>query len=251
MAKKLIRFYVGAKAEKSVSIEDLHRTVMQRLEALDGPLGIKNAPIPPVPDCGDGLSVTFALKLLTKGLRCFGTYVYRGATYIYKDSPLFDDDLTYEFKSNNPFVNYSDLLLNHLPVVAKAFGAYIAYVSYSDYPVGYAYGFNPDEESGFDATGNEIRQNEVYNQLVADPQIDANSRGFIFELHPAQFWSDELCNKALGYGKDEVIRRLEGQIRLLQDYGDGVYFVLNDNRDLTFNEFVDMNKKYKKILGLR
>lgn len=54
----------------------------------------------------------------------------------------------------------------------------------------------------------------------------------------------------LGYGKTKSSEGLP-EVSLLLDYEDGVYFVLNDNADLTFNEFVEINKKFKKISGLR
>lgn len=239
------------KAEKAVSIASLHSTFMTRMATIPSRLGAFDTTTPPAPDCGAGLSASFSLKLPTKGLKCMGTYIYRGERYSYQDIRSFDDRVTYEFKLGNPHLSYSDLLLHDFPEVILAFGAYNAYIDYGFYYLGYTFGYNPDTSYGLDSTGNEIRNNPVYNELVSDPTVNTASRWFIFCLSPAQYWSEEFCNKALGYGKDEVIRRLEGQVRLVLDWADGVYFVLNDNPDLTFNEFVEMNTRYKKILGLK
>ena len=77
-----------------------------------------------------------------------------------------------------------------------------------------------------------------------------DGRNFIYTLYPAQFWDAELCQHALGYGPDEVVARLRGKVPQVERLRNGVYLVLNDDPNLSFDEFIKMNESYKNILDL-
>ena len=95
----------------------------------------------------------------------------------------------------------------------------------------------------------ELRAAEI-SKLRLDPSIDVNGRNNIFTLNVAEYWDAELCQRALGYGRDEVIKRLSGKVPLVRPLMDGVYVVFSDNPDLTFEEFCAYNDRLKPVLGL-
>ena len=80
--------------------------------------------------------------------------------------------------------------------------------------------------------------------------MDIDGRNCIYTLKPAMFWDALLCRRALGYGPEEVIRRLDGRVPLVRPLMDGVYIVFNDDIGLTYAQFVEMNERNKAILGL-
>ncbi len=88
------------------------------------------------------------------------------------------------------------------------------------------------------------------NKLREDPTINVDGRNNIYTLCSANFWDDELCRRALGYGPDEVIARLEGKVPKVQPLMDGVYVVFNDNAKQTYDEFLSLNETFKPLLGL-
>jgi hypothetical protein len=92
--------------------------------------------------------------------------------------------------------------------------------------------------------------NATVNELSKDKAIDVDGRNNIYTLVPAQYWGDELCQRALGYGPDEVIRRVGALVPKAQRLMDGVYVVWNDDPELSYEAFVGMNERYKPILGL-
>lgn len=94
------------------------------------------------------------------------------------------------------------------------------------------------------------RTNPAYNALLSEEGIDVNGRNNIYTLNPAQFWDGELCQRALGFDRDEVIRRLKDVAVLARPVMDGVYLVLNDDPQLTYEAFVEMNERIKPMLGL-
>ena len=64
------------------------------------------------------------------------------------------------------------------------------------------------------------------------------------------YWDAELCQRALGYDRDEVIRRLAGKVPRVDPLMDGVYVVFNDDPALSYENFVQMNQNGKALLGL-
>jgi hypothetical protein len=95
-----------------------------------------------------------------------------------------------------------------------------------------------------------FQSNEPLRRFPADPSIDTNDRNNIVTLEPAMYRDGLLCQRALGYDRDEVIRRLQGKVPLVMPLMDGVYTVFSDNPDLTYEEFVAINDRFKPVLGL-
>ena len=105
-------------------------------------------------------------------------------------------------------------------------------------------------DHGVDENGYAISTNDVYKSLAEDKSININGRNNIYTLRSAQFWDAGLCRRALGYGPDEVVNRLEGHALHAEHLMDGVYIVLSDDIALSYADFVAMNERIKPLLGL-
>ena len=90
----------------------------------------------------------------------------------------------------------------------------------------------------------------AYNDLRAHG-ITPNGRNNIYTLSPACYWDKDLCQTALGYDRDEVIRRLAGKVPDVRPLADGVYIIFNDNPLLSFDDFLAIQHTFKPILGLQ
>ncbi len=176
------------------------------------------------------------MKYPTRGLTSFGRYKFRGVDYKWKDKASYDEHLDFKFKLSNKWLDYSDVIKVHLPFIVEAFEAYRCSVEYDCYTFAYPGGLN--------------RTNPAYKALLSSSEIDVDGRNNIYTLHPAQFWDGELCQRALGFDRDEVIRRLKDVAVLARPVMDGVYLVLNDDPQLTYEAFVEMNERIKPMLGL-
>lgn len=246
MSASEIEIWVRYRATHNETIEQRHNEFMKNMERINQPLGFKGLVLPEAPDCGANLGASFSVKGLIKGLRFFGRYIFRNEKYLSEDTATLDDFILYEFKSTNKFLDYKKLLHDFLPEIIVAYRGYKAFVSYGYYPLHYVSG----GDNGYDENGYAIETNEAYNQLRKNKNIEVDGRNNIFTLHPAQYWGNELCLKALGYGSDEVIKRLGDKVIKAERLVDGVYLVLNDDPNITYDQFVEMNEKYKPILGL-
>jgi hypothetical protein len=233
MRRNNFRFYMHYRANHNVSIEVRHMTFIERMMKLPQPLGWQGVDVPPTPDCGDELGASFEVVYPIAGLELDGRYVYRGQTYQYLDEAFYDDKVWISFSPKNPKINYHAMLHEHLARAMCAFGGYAAHGYFGAYVVKYE-----------DLHADEIQV------LQACPGVDVNGRNNIFTLNVVQYWDAELCQRALGYGRDEVIRRLTGKVPLVQPLMDGVYVVFNDDPDLTFEEFCAYNDRLKPVLGL-
>ena len=234
MADPDMEIWLYARPDRALPIEQRHAQVMARMAKVPPPLGFEGVVLPPAPSCGDALSAHYQVKMSTKGLRCFGDYRYRGERYVYEDRASFDEHIIYGFRHTNKKIDYHFLVHENLPLVIEAFGAYQTHLS------PHYYGMNYMDVD---------RDNSPYRRL-REQGVDVNGRGNIFTLYPAQFWDAELCQRALGYGPDEVMRRLSGKIPRVQPVLDGVYLVFNDDLNLTQEDFNAINDIYKPILGL-
>jgi hypothetical protein len=189
-----------------------------------------------------------------KEIRCEGIYIYRGRESLSQDRANNDDLLWFAFISHEellPALNYTALLHEHFPKVINAFRGYRAKVSFSQY---YYRGLSY-ENSYYKGTCSDDRsrssdENLIYDRLRQDPSIDIDGRNNIYTLYPAQYWDAELCQRALGYSPQEVIVRLEGHVPCVHPLMDGVYLVLNEEPQLEYSEFLQMNGTYKPLLGL-
>lgn len=231
-----IELWIYARPDSSLTIDQRHADVMDRMSRFGAPLGFAGLDLPAAPSCGDGLVATYTVKTHVRGLRFVGDYTYRGERYVYEDRASYDEHLHFGFKVSNKSVDYSCVVNEHLPRVVEAFKGYKAQISYDLYGLYYQGGLNDD--------------NPIYNRLREDKVVDIDGRNNIYTLYPAQFWDAELCHRALGYGPDEVIARLQGKVHMAGRLMEGVYLVLNDDPSLTYEAFVKMNERIKPILGL-
>lgn len=252
MKSRNVRLIIRSRAEKSISIEQRHKNFISAVSKINPPLGFSDIDLPSVPDCGAELLAEFGVKLSTRGVKFSGYYVYRGVNYHYEDSAKFDDSIRYEFSVKKTKLNYEHILKADFPSLIEAYQGYSARLAFDDYDSAYKAGVEPSEsgETFFDENGSAIRDNAIYNSLVSDKAIDIDGRNNIYVLRPAQYWDNELCNRALGYGPDEVVKRLQGTKAEVRRLMDGVYIVLDYDINITYENFLEMNSKYKTLLGL-
>ena len=231
-----IAFYIRSRPSADESILERHAKVVSGMREVGPPLGWKGLTMPPTPDCGENLTAHYAIRYPTPGLEVGGYYSYRDEKYLSPDKAYLDDCLEFIFKSTNKHLDYSAILQRYFPEVIQAFGGYRAKVSIGVYGSTYSGGINDG--------------NPIYRKLLDDPAIDVDGRNNIFTLQPAMYWDGLLCKRALGYDRDEVIRRLEGKVPQVMPLMDGVYTVFNDDPNLSYEAFVAINDTFKPILGL-
>lgn len=249
MSATNVELWIFSRATHDQSIEQRHAEFVNSAKYIGPPLGFEGVELPLTPDCGDKLSAEFGVKYAIRGLKFFGMYIFRGERYVFRDETKFDDFLRFSFKTSNKALDYRGVLHEHFPKEIEAFRGYRAFINFEGYLSAYYGGFHPSE-SGFGADGYLLENNADYNRLREDKSIDIDGRNNIYTLRPAQYWDAELCRRALGYGPDEVIARLQGCVPRVEQLMDGVYLVLNDDPNLSYEDFFEMNKRYKSILGL-
>lgn len=232
-----IELWVHYRAVHEESIKQRHNEFMQNMSKIGAPLGFEGGDLPPPPDCGSELCAVFGGNYPTmRGLKFQGSYIYRDQKYQYKDKASYDDTFRIGFKTSNRKLDYKSIIHKHFPEVIKAYRGYRAALNFDFYLGDYCGGLEYN--------------NVIYNKLRDDKTIDVNGRNNIFTLRPAQYWDALLCQQALGYGPDEVIARLTERVQKIERLMDGVYIVLNDDPNLSYREFVEMNERFKLILGL-
>ena len=160
------------------------------------------------------------------------------------------DKIWYEFKPGYKKVNFHDVAYSHFPQVIEIFEPRAAENFYAGYAIYYEYGYRPGESPTCDSIGRMISIVPAYNDLRARG-ITPNGRNNIYTLSPACYWDNDLCQTALGYGRDEVIRRLAGKVLDVRPLADGVYIIFNDNPLLSFDDFLAIQHTFKPILGLQ
>lgn len=231
MSKFHLACYYRANAAEPVV--QRHSEVCTALQRLDGVLGWARTTLPAPPDFGKELVASYGVRLQRRHVRCSGAYVYRDPKYLRIDRAAYDDSLQYQMTSLPLGLDYARLLGEEVPGVVEGFRSYRAIANFYLYSVKY-----------------ENLHPEVVAKLRNDPAVDLDGRNNIFTLEVAQYWDAELCQRALGYGRDEVIIRLTGKVPLVRPLMDGVYVVFNDNPNLTFEEFCAYNDALKPVLGL-
>ncbi|HGM6067499.1 TPA: hypothetical protein ACKP39_001169 [Stenotrophomonas maltophilia] len=237
MSTERIAIYLQARPDRSISIAERHLHVMDRMSAIPCPLGFHGLELPPVPDCGEELLASYEIKTGLKGLSVIGTYAFRGPGYEYADVAASDEIILYGFRSSNKAVDYPSVLRNGVASVAEAFGAYRVKVTYGMYSMDYQ-----------DGVG---REGPTLADLKAAGVKDVDGRKNILTMYPAQFWDARLCSDALGFGPEEVFSRLEGKVDKVELTASGVYILLSDKVDLSYEEYLEFNRHAKALLGLQ
>jgi hypothetical protein len=217
------------------SIYQRHSEAMKRLGRIGKPFGLLGMTPPTVSETDGNLVVGYDVEYAIPGIKAEGIYHLRQEGYN-EDHSAIDDNLVIQFRSSNRQLDYALILHQHFPELICAYNAYRANMRYSTYGARY--------------TGGWREENPIYNKLQANASLDMDGRNNIFTLDPSMYWDEVLCQRALGYGRDEVIRRLEGQVPRVIPLKDGVYTVFNDDPNLSYEEFVAINDKFKPILGL-
>jgi hypothetical protein len=236
MIAESIRLYSYYRAHPEESVGERHQEFMSNMQAFGSPLGFQGLDLPIAPDLGDEYIGGYRVKMPIKGLTFQGIYQNRRNRTLGEDHATNDDNVKFIFKRSNSALDYTQIVQEQFPKMIQAYRGYRAWAG-----IGY-------QASQY--VGGYEEKNDTYNKLREDPSINVDGRNNIFTLHPAQYWDELLCQKALGYGPEEVIRRLDGLVPKVEPLMDGVYLVLNDDKDLSFDEFVAFNDRFKPILGL-
>lgn len=242
MASPEIELQMLYRAKYEEKKDDQHVRFATKLSKIGEPFGFD---IGECPKFGKDTLAFYPDKCkAVKGLRYYGMYRYKSELNREEYYSTFGKDETFEvkFRISNKELNYKEILHIHYPKLIDAYMPYKAVVYFADYFYLYVV---------------DAKQNDpMYQKLELNPTIKINWRNNIYTLHPAQFWDKELCELALGYSPEEVIKRLNGvkfngaPIPLVMPLLDGVYIVLNDDPKLDYETFVAMNRFYKDILGL-
>lgn len=240
-----IHLQVQARVNVNESIEQRHAAFIDEMLQVGPPLGMRGLAPPGAPSIAPmsgNLLGGLWFKYPIKGLKLQMTSLYRGKS-VGKDLSMNDDRISIDFKTSNKALHYASLLREQFPAVIKAYRGYRARAKFASYSMKYTDMFWNQWE-------NRPTTNETYWRLRATPGIDIDGRNNIYTLEPAVFWDGELCRRALGYGPEEVMRRLSGHALLVLPLLDGVYVVFNDDPSLTYEAFVDMNGRFKQLLGI-
>jgi hypothetical protein len=256
-----VQAFIRRKSAWTKDIAPFHNRFIDAMLEIPGPLGFNGAVRQPAPQfgyAGEGdpySSTSYNVKGRMRGVKFIGSYRIPETTYR-KDTAetwaesYFGDDLLYEWKLTNKKIDYRFALHENLPAVIEAFEGRFATVDPCFYDQAYQGGYHGDNGPFVDEGGYGLAINETYNRLKADPSIDVDGWNNIYTLYPAQHWDSGRCLRALGYDRDEVIRRLSGKVPLVRALLDGVYIVLNDNPDINYDEYYAMNVENKKLLDL-
>ena len=241
-----IHLQVQHRARANEPIQQRHERFISKMTEIDSPLGMHGLETPAAPyikpNSGDMIGVEW-FNYPIKGLKLQMTRLFRDERSLAVDTALNDDRISIDFKTSNKMLHYPSLLRSEFPKVIEAYGGYRARAKFASYAMVYTDMFWAPWE-------NRPTTNEVYWRLRETPGIDIDGRNNIYTLEPAVFWDGELCRRALGYGPEEVMRRLSGHALLVLPLLDGVYVVFNDDSLLTYEAFVDMNGRFKQLLGI-
>ena len=251
---------MSRKSAWTKAIAPFHDRFMDAMLKVPGPYGFEGGQRRVAPEFGyasDGgphSMAAYNVKGRMRGVKFIGDYsipdIY-GHTGPDKNLETYSGEgLTYEWKLANKKIDLRFAWHENLPAVIELYGARYCHVSVCFYDHAYQGGYHGDNDEGSDDDGYSLAINPIYNRLKADPSIRVDDWNNIYTLYPAQYWEGGRCLRALGYDRDEVIRRLSGKVPLVRPLLDGVYVVLNDNPDITYDEYFEMNVENKKILGL-
>ncbi|MDY0872752.1 hypothetical protein [Dongia rigui] len=230
----MIDLFVYRRPALQQSVEDRYQEITKKMLLVDQPFGWQGMKLPPTPSFDeDGLTAHFEVSYPSSNIHHHGYFHLRDANYLSEDRAAKDDAMSFSIGQRDQ-PQYSNILLKYFPQLVAAFDAYRAVAYFDNYVVLYYQTYA-----------------EALKKLRTRPDVNVNGRNNIFTLHPAQYWDAELCQRAMGYGRDEVIKRLTGKVPLVRPLMDGVYVVFNDNPDLTFDEFCAYNDRLKPVLGLQ
>jgi hypothetical protein len=244
-----IMAFIYHRARPDEIVAQRHAAMEERLQTLDGPFGLAGVEAPSAPTFTDGGYWTQAQND-ARAVTLSGWYAFRGDRAL-EDKASDDDNFHYQFNALDTRLDYKKLLHEDFKRAITALDGYRAVWNYSRYGMAYRRGYLEPKDAPEDDMGWTIERTEEYEKVCADKLLDVDGRNNVFTLYPAQYWDAELCQRALDYDPDEVVKRLQGQAPRAARLGDGVYLVLNDDPRMSFDDFLSMNERYKGILGLK
>lgn len=252
MKKTKVTIFIKAIPQADMSIENCYEKFIVNMNSLDSPLGFKDIDTSYVPQFEGSPVAAMKIRYSNKSIKFAGGYSFRDACRSNSNKSKYDDYIWMGFKVPDKSIDYKLLINNEILKVVESFGAYRATVDLDEFYVAYCGGYIYTEngENGFDENGNPVRNNDSFNALARSSDIDIDGRNNIFCLRAAQYWSRELCHVALGFGPEEVKNRLDGEASTLEISKNGIYVVLDDNPFMNFDDFLQMNIKFKNKLGL-
>jgi hypothetical protein len=227
----------------SLSMEEQNAEMMARMVRMDLPFGLNwlnEWPVVTV-EKEDDWTENFWIVYPENKLQCHLCYTNLRDN---KEEISCDDVIKYVIEDSASIAGeYHNILHNQYPAMIEHFKAYHARLWMWDYIFQYK------------RMCPEVPLER--NRAVDKNNAKKNIRCMIFYLHPAQYWDEEMCYTNLGYGPEEVIRRLERArfkgrpIPRVQEINGGVYSVLSDEANMSYEEFEAMNKYYAKVLGIK
>lgn len=229
----MIDLFVYKRPNAEQSVEYCYQQLVKKMKLIGQPFSWRDLMLPSTPSFeADSFSAHFEVNYPSDRIHHHGYFHLRDRHYLSEDHAAKDDAMSLHIERLN-HSEYGQILSTYFPQLVVAFDAYRAAAYFKEYIVLYYQTYS-----------------ETLERLRARREINVNGRNNIFTLNPAHYWDSELCQRALGYGRDEVINRLTGKVPLVQPLMDGVYVVFNDNPDLSFEEFCAYNDRLKPVLGL-
>jgi hypothetical protein len=220
----------------SLSMEEQNAEMMARMVRMDLPFGLNwlnEWPVVTV-EKEDDWTEFFGIVYPENQVGC---HLYYTNLRDNEEEISCDDVINYVIEDSATIAGeYHNILHNQYPVMIEHFKAYSGTLWMMEYIFKY---------------------DEMCPEVPLEYFRGGAPRSDIFYLHPAQYWDEEMCYTNLGYGPEEVIRRLERArfkgraIPRVQEINGGVYSVMSDEANMSYEEFEAMNKYYAKVLGIR
>ena len=228
------------KVDNNEPMEEMHKRVMKGLSKIEAPLGLKDSEIPKTPDFGTELICHYFTKnIKTKGVKIKGSYDWRII------SPLvWWDNLRYEFKITYKLIDYQKIIYEDLPKIITIYEPYITYIYISNYGTAYEEGRTPETITYYDSENPnflKLKETGVEIGILSDA---------LFTLFPVMYFNEECYKKLIKVPKEELLKRLEGKAKEVLLLEKGIYIIFNDKSDISYEEFVEMNKTFKPLLNL-
>lgn len=231
-------------------MEERHQSLINKFREVPAPFGLQGMDKLKFPKFTGSAwaSVWYKHPDTKKLIQKYG-YTYRTRRNENEIRDYDKDQLFFEFEPGYDKINFADIWHIHFPKAIEIYEPRFADNCYAEYRLCYRYGYKPGEKEHLDENGHARSIVPEYNALKEKgiiPDGDFN----IFTLSPVVYWNKAMCLDALGFDRDEVIRRLEGKVLHIRPLNDGVYIIFNDNPLLSFDDFLAIQHTYKPLLGL-
>lgn len=191
------------RASEGEDVRQLNSLVISGLSKIDGFFLNNDAGSRAVFNPGTGESAGANLSMcLAKGVRGSILYASRVPGVI-KDKATSDDFIKLELDLGK--VDYFWFAVHVFPKIVQIFEAYRASIV-------------TDEDQ-------EIDDFDEIVELSREKKIDIIGRDSVFRIQPVNYFDNTLCIRAFGLGHKEVAARLAGKVCVVEEIGEGVFFV--------------------------